>query len=225
MLEEQLLALHSMARIGLLPPQPLGGVPGGLSPRQGPFAMVHSDCIMSMVEARALMHTSLDNLSDETAQSESSYCCGANRDRFATGRLSSPEFRWSSDQGVTSATCSGVDELAALADYIQQLTGAQELMAALYEVYVNSPLAQVLPECRAAHAALRSGGLPVPVMETSYEGTQRYGPLGLNEYAVHKMSHVAEGDIVCMRDGPDRIGAATPHRFGLGRKGATWGGR
>ena len=101
-------------------------------------------------------------MSDETAQSESGYRRGVNGDRFATGRMSSPEFCWSGDQGVTSATCSGAEELATLVDYIQRLAGALELMAALYEAYVNSPLARALPECRAAHMALRSGSSPVP---------------------------------------------------------------
>lgn len=55
-MEEQLLPSHGVGRMGLLPPRPLGGTPDGLSQRRGPFAMVHSDRIISMTEARALMH-------------------------------------------------------------------------------------------------------------------------------------------------------------------------
>ena len=68
--------------------------------------------------------------------------------------MCSSELRWNGDQGVTSATCSGFDELTTLVDCIQRLISAQELMATLFEAYANLPLARALPECRAAHRAL-----------------------------------------------------------------------
>lgn len=52
-------------------------------------------------------------------------------------------------------------------------------------------------------------------METPYEGYQQYGPLRLNKFAVHEMKRVDEGNIVCVRNEPDRFGAATPHYFAL----------
>ena len=52
-------------------------------------------------------------------------------------------------------------------------------------------------------------------METPYEGYQQYGPLRLNKFAVHEMKRVDEVNIVCVRNEPDRFGAATPHYFAL----------
>ena len=72
-----------------------------------------------------------------------------------------------------------------------------------------------MPECRAVYEVLRNRGMPVPVMEVSYEGAQRYGPLGLNRHNVHEMDYVGEGDIVCVRDRHDYLGEDTRHRFGL----------
>ena len=141
-MEVQLLASHGVALIGLLPPRPLGAETGKRSVGQWVFAMRHSDRIMSMREALALMRCCYDNMSDETAQTESGYGCGTDGDWFAISvRLCSPEFRWDAGQGVTSATTSSFEELPTLVDYIHRRICALEVMADLFETYTNSLLA------------------------------------------------------------------------------------
>ena len=52
-------------------------------------------------------------------------------------------------------------------------------------------------------------------MEVPYEGFQDYNSLGINEFSAHAMQFVDEGDIVCVYNRHDRIGAASRHQFGF----------
>jgi hypothetical protein len=215
-LEERLLASHGLGIIGLLPPRRLDADQGERHLGRCVYATKHSQRIIGMREALALMHAQYDNLSDETAQSEPGYNQGTEGDRLAVGtRLCSPEFRHDADQGVTTATASGVNELPTLVDYVRRQLDAMELMADIFQAHVNSPLARSLPACRAAHRALRYSETPQPVLETVYEGLQVRDSLGMNPFGTHFMLSVDEGDIVCVYPEPVRCGDGVPHQFVL----------
>ncbi len=68
-MEERRLASHGLGIIGLLPPRRLDADLGERHLGRCVYATKHSQRIIGMRDALALIHSQYDNLSDETAQS------------------------------------------------------------------------------------------------------------------------------------------------------------